>query len=75
MLIREFSNEEKLEILKKGSEAFERGDMNAYKKYAQMIPLAPHIAWAVKATMGKDFLKGWDLSEAEAQYGKNWLDR
>ncbi|MDR2868873.1 MAG: hypothetical protein LBV04_00295 [Deferribacteraceae bacterium] len=41
------------------------------------IPLPPYLAKAVKDAFGADALgrAGFDLSEAEAEYGKDWLDR
>jgi hypothetical protein len=39
------------------------------------IPLAPPIAKAIKKLQGLDVLlsTGWDLSEVEARYGKEFL--
>ena len=39
------------------------------------IPVAPHLAMAIKKVMGAQHLidRGYNLSEAEAKYGKDWL--
>jgi hypothetical protein len=38
-------------------------------------PLPPYIAKVIKEKVGADFLvnSGWNLSEAEAEFGQNWL--
>ncbi len=39
------------------------------------LPLPPHLAMALKETVGSDELKNskFDLSEANEAYGKDWL--
>ncbi len=37
--------------------------------------MVPWVAKGIKEIFGAEYLKGWDLSEAEAEYGKGWLDR
>jgi hypothetical protein len=41
------------------------------------IPMPAFMAKFWKEHMGKDFLinGGWNLAEAEAEYGPGWLDR
>jgi hypothetical protein len=41
------------------------------------IPLPPYLAKVLKEKVGVDFLinGGWNLLEAEAKYGKDWLSR
>jgi hypothetical protein len=40
-------------------------------------PLPPYLAKVAKEKFGVDFLinGGWNLLEAEAKYGKDWLSR
>jgi hypothetical protein len=40
-------------------------------------PLPPYLAKILKEKVGADFLinSGWNLLEAEAKYGKDWLTR
>jgi hypothetical protein len=44
-------------------------------RVGKQVPLAPHLARAAKEMMGVDYLRqsGWNLSDAEAEYGKDWL--
>lgn len=72
----QLGHQETLTILNRAHEAFQAGDHTEYVKISQLIPLAPHIAKATKETLGATYLKnsGFDLSEAEAVYGHNWLD-
>ena len=41
------------------------------------VPLPPYLAKIAKEKIGADFLiqAGYNLSEAEAAYGKDWLTR
>ena len=68
--------DEKRDIITKSLDAAERGDHNEALRLAQLMPLPLYLAKVVKDIWGAEFLRnsGWDLSEAEAEYGKNWLD-
>lgn len=74
--MKERSHNETLDILSLAHAAFEKGDTASYVKISQQLPLAPHLAVAAKEIFGVDYLlnSGFDLSEAEACYGKNWLN-
>jgi len=39
------------------------------------IPMPPYMAKAAKESIGLDFLVngGWNLSEVEAEFGREWL--
>jgi hypothetical protein len=39
--------------------------------------MPPYLAKVAKKTMGADFLinGGWNLSEAEAEFGRDWLSK
>jgi hypothetical protein len=41
------------------------------------IPLAPYLAGFAKKRLGPDFLinGGFNLSEAEAEFGEDWLSK
>ena len=56
-------------------EAEQAGNKEEAFNLRMKLPLAPHLAKAAKKLWGKDFLieSGLDLSEAEAAYGKDWL--
>jgi len=69
------SLDEKLDISIKALELFEAGDEEGYDRLMNTVPMPPHLAMAAKKTMGVEFLlnSGWNLSEAEAEFGADWL--
>lgn len=71
----QLTHEERFDILSKSLAASARGDHEEARKIAQQEPMVPWLAKAVKEIFGPEHLKGWDLSEAEAEYGKDWLNR
>jgi hypothetical protein len=66
---------DKLQLKVKSLELEKQGKFDEAKKLERQIPLAPHLAKFAKKYMGTDFLvkSGWNLSEAEAEFGKDWL--
>jgi len=68
---------EKLGIALKAFELLDAGDNEGYIRTMKTAPLPPHLAKAAKDTIGVDFLTngGWNLSEAEATFGSDWLTR
>lgn len=38
-------------------------------------PMPPFLAKVTKEKMGIEYLDGWNLSEAEAKFGPDWLNR
>jgi len=38
-------------------------------------PVPPYIAKVIKEKAGVEYLTGWNLSEAEAEFGLGWLSR
>jgi hypothetical protein len=73
----QMTREQTLDILNGINEATGRGDEKEAARLSRMLPLAPHLAKAVKDMYGKDYLLslGYDLSEADAEYGAGWIDR
>jgi hypothetical protein len=67
----------KLQIGVKSIELEKQGKFEEAKKLRKQIPLAPHLAKFAKEKIGADFLikYGWNLSEAEAEFGPDWLTR
>jgi hypothetical protein len=45
--------------------------------YRVKIPMYPRLAKAMKEKVGADFLRsqGYNLSEADAEFGHGWLDK
>jgi hypothetical protein len=69
--------EEKLAISCKSIELREAGDEEGASRLIRSIPMPPYLAKIAKEKIGVDFLMngGWNLSEAEAEFGENWLTR
>ena len=67
--------DEKLEISNKAGALWQAGDEEGYIRLMKTTPMPPYLAMVIKETMGADFLinSGWNLSEAEAEFGHNWL--
>ena len=69
--------EEKLAISNEAAILRKAGDHEGYSRLTKSIPMPPYLAKVAKKTMGVDFLVngGWNLSEAEAEFGSDWLNR
>jgi len=67
--------DEKLAIGCKAAELRKAGDEEGYFRLIKKIPMPPYLAKIMKEKVGVDFLVngGWNLSEAEAEFGQNWL--
>jgi len=68
---------EKLAIGVKAIELEEQGKFEEADKLEKSIPLPPYLAkWAKKRFGAETLIKtGWNLSEAEAEYGTDWLSK
>jgi hypothetical protein len=66
---------EKLQIGAQAIELEEQGKLEEAEKLRRKIPMPPYLAKFAKEHLGPDFLVkfGWNLSEAEAEYGPGWL--
>jgi len=69
--------EEKLTISNKACLLRRAGDEEGYERLTKTIPLPPYLAKIAKEKIGVDFLVngGWNLSEAEAEFGSDWLTK
>jgi hypothetical protein len=69
--------DEKLAISCKAAALSDAGDEEGYDRLMRSVPMPPYLAKVFKEKIGADFLisGGWNLSEAEAEFGKNWLDK
>jgi hypothetical protein len=67
--------DEKLAIGCKAAELWKAGDKEGASRLTRSIPMPPYLAKVAKETIGTDFLinGGWNLSEAEAEFGPGWL--
>ncbi len=70
-----YTHEETLDILLRSKAARRRGDVAEASRLSRLPLLAPHLAKSLKEVIGPDALlkEGFDLSEAEEAYGKDWL--
>lgn len=66
---------EKLDTYIKSHNLEDQGRIEEAKKLRKKVPLAPYLAKFLKDHLGKDALLngGWNLSEAEAEYGSEFL--
>jgi hypothetical protein len=67
--------DEKLDTMMKVIDLEKAGDREGATRLQRSIPLPPYLAKVAKEKIGADFLinGGWNLSEAEAKFGPNWL--
>jgi hypothetical protein len=66
---------EKLAVLKKAREYRQAGNKAEADRITLELPMPPYIAELFKDCLGADFLikGGYNLSEAEAEFGPDWL--
>ena len=66
---------EKVDIAYKAAMLSKAGDEKESCRVLRSIPMPPYLAKVYKEKVGVDFLLkgGWNLSEAEAEFGHNWL--
>ena len=68
--------DEKLDISNRAFELLDAGDREGFSRLLRTAPLPPYLAKVMKDKMGADFLinGGYNLSEAEAEFGQGWLN-
>ena len=68
--------DEKLAISNRALDLLDAGDREGYSRLIRTAPMPPYLAKVMKDKMGADFLikGGYNLSEAEAEFGHNWLN-
>jgi hypothetical protein len=67
--------DEKLALSGKAAELWNSGDKEGYIRLMKTTPIPPYIAKVIKEKAGAEYLSGWNLSEAEAEFGTGWLNR
>ena len=69
--------DEKLDIACRAAALRQAGDKEGYSRLIRTAPMPPYIAKVMKEKMGVDFLinGGFNLSEAEAEFGQGWLNK
>jgi len=68
--------DEKLSISNRALDLLDAGDKEGYIRLMKTAPMPPYLAKVMKEKMGVDFLikGGWNLSEAEVEFGHHWLN-
>ena len=74
---RHMTIEEKLEVSNKAIALKKAGDREGYTRLLRTAPMPAYLAKLMKEKMGADYLikGGWNLVEAEAEFGSDWLSR
>ena len=69
--------DEKLAISNKACALLQAGDREGYSRLTRSIPMPPYLAKVYKEKVGvKELIEsGWNLSEAEAEFGADWLSK
>jgi hypothetical protein len=69
--------DEKLALSNKACALLQAGDREGYSRLTRSIPMPPYLAKVYKEKVGvKELIEsGWNLSEAEAEFGENWLSQ
>jgi len=69
--------DEKLALSGKLLELSEAGDEEGVSRLIRSMPMPPYLAKIYKEKVGAKQLieSGWNLAEAEAEFGPNWLDK
>jgi len=73
--VQTMTDEEKVDKAYQSCMLSQAGDEEGSIRLLRSIPMPPYLAKVMKEKMGADFLinGGWNLSEAEAEFGENWL--
>jgi len=70
------TDEEKVDKAYQSALLSQAGDEEGSIRLLRSIPMPPYLAKVMKEKMGADFLidAGYNLSEAEAEFGQGWLN-
>ena len=69
--------DEKLAISNKALDLLDAGDREGYSRLIRTAPMPPYLAKIYKEKIGVESLlkAGYNLSEAEAEFGYDWLTK
>jgi hypothetical protein len=69
--------DEKLDISLRSSAMEKAGDKEGASRLLRTAPMPSYLAKVIKEKLGLDYLinSGWNLSEAEAEFGSDWLSK
>jgi hypothetical protein len=68
--------DEKLAISVKACKLYQAGDIEGFSRVIRTAPMPPYLAKIFKEKVGVEPLlkAGYNLSEAEAEFGTDWLN-
>lgn len=69
------TEKEKAAITVKAIALREAGKQDEAMALFKSVPMPPFLAKITKEKMGVEYLDGWNLAEAEAKFGPDWLNR
>jgi len=71
------TEEEKIEICLRAIELKKQGKLEESMELRKTVPLQPYLAMIIKKNWGAENLikTGWNLLEAEAEFGSDWLTK
>ena len=74
---RMMTDEEKIDTSYKACMLRRAGDHEGFYRLTRTIPLPPWLAKIMKEKVGIEFFERneWNLSEAEAEFGPDWLSK
>jgi hypothetical protein len=69
--------DEKLDIAVRAAALSDAGDEEGSSRLLRTVPMPPYLAKVMKEKVGPEYLinGGWNLSEAEAEFGPGWLNK
>jgi hypothetical protein len=69
------TTEERLDVIMKADEYLAAGNKAESQRLVLGLPMPPYLAKFAKEFLGADFLikNGYNLADAEAEYGPDWL--
>ena len=69
--------DEKLTIACRAAALWQVGDKEGFHRLIRTAPMPPNLAKIYKEKVGVAQLieSGWNLSEAEAEFGSDWLNK
>jgi len=75
--VQTMTDEEKIDKAYQSALLSQAGDEEGSIRLLRSIPMPPYLAKVFKEKVGADFLidSGYNLSEAEAEFGKDWLTK
>jgi hypothetical protein len=76
-MIETMTLDEKLAIACKAVALGKAGDREGESRLLRTVPMPPFLAKLMKEKVGADYLinGGWNLSEAQAEFGPGWLHK